>query len=118
MTAEQSIRNIERVMGAVNAAARNTPKPDPRADLVDLFEAHAETHDDKSWIEVEEAVDLVMDRDAEITDEQVEVAAKAARLNWSGQMVVGDWASVHESVRVAYRSLARAVLVAATEAGR
>ena len=63
MTAEQSIRNIERLMDAVNAATQ--VEPDPRADLVDLFEAHAETHDDKSWIEVEEAVDLVMDRDAE-----------------------------------------------------
>ena len=112
MTAEQSIRNIEHLMDAVNAATQ--VKPDPRADLVDLFEAHAETHYDKSWIEVEEAVDLVMDRDAEITDAQVEVAAKAARLNWSGRQVVTDWASVHESVRVAYRSLARAVL----EAGR
>lgn len=66
MTAEQSIRNIERTMDAVNAAARVTPKPDPRADLVDLFEARAETHYDKSWIEVEEAVDLVMDREAEV----------------------------------------------------
>ena len=82
MTAEQSIRNIERLMDAVNAAARGTltVKPDPRADLVDLFEAHAETHDDKSWIEVEEAVDLVMDRGAEITDEQVQAAARAFTL--------------------------------------
>ena len=61
MTAEQSIRNIEHLMDAVNAATQ--VKPDPRADLVDLFEAHAETHYDKSWIEVEEAVDLVIDND-------------------------------------------------------
>ena len=31
------------------------------ADLVDLFEAHADEHDDRYWIPVEVAVDLILD---------------------------------------------------------
>ena len=94
MTAEQSIRNIEREADAINAGMRNVdntfalladalkPTPDPRADLVDLFEARAETHYDKSWIEVEEAVDLVMDRDAE--------TPPGARVEWAWRNDCGE----------------------------
>ena len=39
---------------------------DRRTAWVDLFEAHAETHDDKYWIPVETAADLVVDQDAEV----------------------------------------------------
>ena len=61
---------IDTLRGA--AAIHKAEAQDRRADLVGMFERHADWHDGKAWIPVETAADLVVDRDAEIAGGEVE----------------------------------------------
>ena len=78
---------IDTLRGA--AAIHKAEAQDRRADLVGMFERHADWHDGKAWIPVETAADLVVDREAEIVRAaKVEALREAAN---DAEKAAADW---------------------------